>query len=264
MSNLSAIWNELTKANQEISELYHTYRDTVKQRLNNVLPGRRSVFFTATEFEFPWVLTNTANDQFSILPTKNPVTKPIVASNDGILSISRMSYEAYLEFSFTYTNGLSVQQRSRRTTMNHTPFGLSHYMVINPNMAMPAPNTVTACPAFDFEWKLAIGSNDRSYATDAIVNNNQNAQGMLARKCLGGYNEKQLQFLRPYFLDGNEFYTLTINPTLVPLSNFRFKIGTNTGALPAGALTGVSNVSAKVIISVVTIGHKILGNGHRV
>jgi len=251
MVNLSEIWNTLNGINSEISGLYNDYKTVKTQRLTRVLPGRRSFFMTATEFEFPLVLTNTATDLFSIVPAKLPVIKPIVMSTDGVYCLSRMSHESYLELSFDYTSGVSTQHRSRRTVMVTTPYGLANYLIINPN----ASNHIAPC--FDFEWKLEIGSNDRSYATDAIINNNQNAQGFLGRKCLGGFNDKQFEFHKPYFLDGNEFFTLTINPTLVPLSNYRLK-------LSLASLVGLTNVSAKFIVSMVTIGHKILGNGHRI
>jgi hypothetical protein len=251
MDNLSNVWNSLVKVNSEVSDLYKQYRELKKDRLTKVLPGRRSIFFTATEFEFTWVLTNTGTDLFSIAPAKQAIIKPIVMSTDGVYCLTKFAYEAYLELSFTFTSGTVVRNRVRRTTFCQTPFGLANFMVINPNLL-----SVTA-PCFDFEWKLEIGSNDRSYATDAILNNNQNSVGMLSRKCLGSYNNKQFEFAKPYYLDGNDFFTLTINPTLVPLSNFRLRAGLAT-------IEGLTNLSAKVVLSMVTIGHKILGHGHRI
>ncbi len=255
MMNLTNIWNTLKDLDGKIGDLYRDYHKTKLARQANVLPGRRSLFMTTTEFSFDCtvVAVGGESNDFTIKCQTLPITKPIVMSNDGVYCISRMSYEAYIELSFDYTSGASVLHRTRRTTLVNTPWGFSTYLITE-DVGGGDPDAPS--PMFDFEWMLAIGSNDRAYSTD-VISNNQNSGNFLSKKSLGGYNNKQLEFAKPYFLDGNEFFTLTIRPTLVPLSNSRLVLG-------LASIAGLSNVNAKIIVSMVTLGHKILGNGHKI
>lgn len=211
--NFSNIWNTLKKSDEDIKAIINSYKKLKSDRKKHTIPGRRTMFMTATEFRF--------------LPGINqlqPITKPLVFSTDGIYCIGRMSYECYLEN--------TTPPVTTRSTMISVANGLVHPDFLGDSGI--AGYTNSPKPVFDFEWDLAIGSNERHYSTDSLGGGRY-----LSRETLLGNNYKQLELMRSYFLKGNEFFALTVKPTL------------NTGIDVAP--------NRAFIVSIVTIGHKILG-----
>lgn len=258
--NLSNIWKSLKEADSEILSLKNQYKTYKKEALAKPLPGRRSMFVTATEFVWPRVALTPANPAFGIFDVTLPfsmdeITQPVIMSGDGVYVVERISYEAYIQWEFDFLASTTHpippslnKPRTRRDSLANVQNGLTAPSLTYVGLNRPGN------PIFDFEWRLSIGSNDRSYSLDALGGRGGGGD-FLSRKALLGHNYRQLEFLRPYFLDGNEFFTLTLKPTYTPVPHSQAQfIGTNE----------FSKIFARFVVSMVTIGHKVLGHGHRI
>lgn len=239
--NISNVWKNLRFFDLEISKIYNNYALDKKQKTENTVPGRRTIFNTVTEFVFPCTLgidPTTATRASVALSSLLPQSKPIIMSTDGVYEVSRLSFESFFEQVFS-------DGTRRRDGMPQDNRGMySNEVTTVPRIFDETDADVGPC--FDFEWMLSTGSNDRSYSQDTY-----GASPFLSRNVLMGNNYKQFEFQKPYILDGNELLSYTLKPTMGPRPGTR---------LPAGSADNVSE--ANFIVQMVTIGHKILGNGH--
>jgi len=236
MTNLSNIWNKLKEKDLEISNLYKKYKRIKKERMDRRVPGRRVKFDTSTELVFPLVLGTPVDDDYPIqLSSLSDAFSRIIMSTDGVYALTRASFEVYLEQKFE--NGT---ERRETLVRDLTGFYSTDVEIVTSGVNTQYP------PIFDFMWNVSTGSNQRSYSKDLAGN-----LGYSSRRCLMGGNSKQFEFGQPYFLDGNEMAQYQIKPILGPFPNYMLMTD-GSSAL----------VEANIILNIVTIGHKILGNGH--
>ena len=217
MSNTSTMWKIIKKMDDEISSIGVNYSEMKKNEVLR-LEGKRSTFFHCTEFGFD---TNDFSEH----------KKSVQQSVDGIYVISRIGFQVYLEGVSDITGGI-VRESMLEYSNIQLRNGFSS--IVNQRGGHFASLT----RLFDFEWKLEIGSSERSYCVD------KNSDGFMSSRTLlssGKIVSNEMEFSKPYTIKGNESWSLSVRSIFYNPNN----------ANPPS--------SDKYIVSITTIGHKIIG-----
>ena len=153
---LGNVWQLLKAVDNDVSNLRNSYTESKKSAQARQLPGRRTMFLTATEFIWPRVaLANTAVPgvyEMTLPFSMESISQPVIMGGDGIYVLERISYEAYIQFEFD----------NLASTLNPIPAGLNKPRTrrdslsnIQNGLASPSVEAVglarRSVPVFDFE-----------------------------------------------------------------------------------------------------------------
>jgi len=234
--SFSDLWKTVKKMDSGVSHLKKEYDLLKKKKQELSIKGKRSLFFQAVEYRIPFV-------------NFREIKQPIIQSVDGIHVIDRISCEVYRDTQDDPALGVggadvSTGQRIRETLIK-TPQGfMTPRIAVNDGFDVAGNYNESILAAFDFEWRLEIGSNERSYCVDAF-----DGLSFMSSDTLVPGLDGELELFKPYAIRGNESWTITVKPTLFPVLSL---------------LDQGDNMTARTddvyIVSIYTVGHKIIGS----